>query len=196
MCFMAIKRVVLVPMTTLGVTEYIETLRDEVSKTLSEIGLGELDVLVWPDVVKPPMKCFDWDRVQYNAGCIAKYLRDLFQVIGVVESSLIIGIGYLDGYEYGYNFVFGEAVREYNVAVVFTKRLKPEFYGEQASYDLYYERLVKEILHELGHLLNLGHCSNHCVMRFSNSVREVDEKPKTYCDECGVKARSYISSTK
>ncbi len=45
----------------------------------------------------------------------------------------------------------------------------------------------KLILHELGHLLGLGHCVNYCVMRFSNNLLELDEKPDEFCEECKYK---------
>lgn len=184
------------PLTTHGVIEYIEDLASEIKEYLDDI-VGDVDVLVWPDVVKPSMKCFSWDRVQYHAGCILKNLRDLFQAMGILDSSLVIGIGYLDGFEYGLNFVFGEAQPGNHVAIVFTKRLRTSFHGDRANYNLYFERLVKETLHELGHLLSLEHCNNYCVMRFSNSVYDVDEKPRYYCDSCkAIIRQSYISRTK
>jgi archaemetzincin len=193
---MGVKRIILVPLTTHGVLEYLDALNEAIGRKLREMGLEGLDVLTWPDTLKPPMKCFDWSRLQYHGGCIVRYLREVFQLIGLVDSSLVVGVGYLDGYEYGLNFVFGEASPDQHVAVVFTKRLKPEYYGEQARFDLYFERLVKETLHELGHLMGLEHCSNYCVMRFSNSILEVDEKPAEYCGDCVLKIKNYISRTK
>ena len=192
-----LSNIILVPLTTRGVQEYIEELDAEVRGILNEAGLGNIDILVWPEVVKPPMKCFDWTRVQYHAGCLAKHIKDVFQVIGVLDKNVVIGVGYIDGFEHGLNFVFGEALPDQRVAVVFTKRLKPEFYGNHPDYNLYFERLVKEVVHELGHLLGLEHCSGNCVMRFSNSVVEVDEKPKYFCGDCKEKIkRYYMSRTK
>ena len=195
-CMVAPRRIIIVPLTTHNVLDYLEALVNEVKAALSKVGVGDIDVVVWPEVIKPPMRCFDWSRIQYHAACILKYLREVFQVIGTVNTDFIIGVGYLDGYEQGLNFVFGEAMPGQNVAAVFTRRLKPEFYGEKPSFDLYFQRLVKEVLHELGHLFNLEHCSNYCVMRFSNSVYEVDEKPVDYCESCKSKVIRYMSRTK
>jgi archaemetzincin len=47
------------------------------------------------------------------------------------------------------------------------------------------ERLVKESLHELGHVYGLDHCSNTtCPMSKSTSVFEIDAKSKQFCPRC------------
>ena len=90
-----------------------------------------------------------------------------------------------DAYAPGLNFVFGEALLAGGAAVVYTARLHQSFYGLPEDGQLYLERLLKESLHELGHALGLGHCSHpRCVMRFSNSILEVDEKAPAYCRRC------------
>lgn len=189
-------QILLVPLTTHGVVEYIDSLSADLKSKLESTGL-RVDVQVWPNSLRVPIKCFEWSRLQYHASCVIKYLRDVFQQVSVLGKIFIVGVGYLDGYEHGLNFVFGEADYLLKIAVVFTKRLRPEFYGEKPNYNLYYERLLKEVLHELGHLLGLEHCRNpHCVMRFSNSILEVDEKGSYFCENCRVQLQSYISNTK
>jgi len=130
--------------------------------------------------VEPPLDAFDWERLQYRAEDLNGVLYSLYReytgrgvkVVGVVEG---------DGYVEGLNFVFGLASPPLGVATVYTARLKgPRFP----------ERLVKEVLHELGHLLGLGHCVNpRCVMSFSNSVEEVDRKEAWFCEECSLRLR-------
>ncbi len=85
----------------------------------------------------------------------------------------------------GLNFVFGVASKTLGVCFVALPRLMlpPE--------DLFQERLRKEILHELGHTFGLTHCPNpYCVMRFSNSLMEVDAKSEAFCRTCLEKLKN------
>lgn len=164
--------------------KWVVDLEDSLSKT----GLG-FRVIVWPEVLKVSMKCFDWVRRQYVAPCVIDQLHEVFGKVG--GEKFVLGVGYLDAYDRGLNFVFGEAYPAYGVAVVFTKRLNPAYYGEEIDYNKYVERVSKEIVHELGHLLGLGHCrSRGCVMSFSNSVHEVDLKTRYFCDNCVADLRN------
>ncbi len=93
-----------------------------------------------------------------------------------------------DAYVPGLNFVFGQALLGEGVAVVYTARLYPEFYGLKSDSRLFHSRLLKEAMHEIGHALGLDHCNHsRCVMRFSNSIYEVDAKEPRYCSRCVLK---------
>lgn len=82
------------------------------------------------------------------------------------------------------NFVFGEAELNGKRAIISLYRLKPEFYGSKDD-DLFFQRVLKEAVHELGHVLGLVHCKNpKCVMHFSNSILDTDFKEWRYCDDC------------
>ena len=71
------------------------------------------------------------------------------------------------------------------VAAVYLVRLKQEFYGLEANQSLFYERLVKEAVHELGHGFGLRHCKNSkCVMYFSISLLDIDIKGRSFCSSC------------
>ncbi|CUS96705.1 matrixin family metalloprotease, partial [Candidatus Kryptobacter tengchongensis] len=67
-------------------------------------------------------------------------------------------------------------------------RLRQEFYGDKPNQKLFEKRVLTEAVHEIGHLLNLKHCSNpNCVMFFSNSILDTDRKGFLFCNGCRSK---------
>jgi predicted Zn-dependent protease len=50
---------------------------------------------------------------------------------------------------------------------------------------LLWDRLVKESVHELGHVLGLRHCPDwRCVMASTHDVERLDLKGEEYCPSC------------
>ncbi|KAL6077202.1 Archaemetzincin [Balamuthia mandrillaris] len=78
------------------------------------------------------------------------------------------------------NFVFGAGKRKMG-AFVATYRL-----GNDPNF------VVKECVHEIGHVFGLGHCVLPCVMTFSNCVAAAHQKKTTLCEACRRKV--YASS--
>ncbi|MGC9072407.1 MAG: archaemetzincin family Zn-dependent metalloprotease [Acidilobus sp.] len=135
--------------------------------------------------LQPPLTAYDWSRMQYRADLVNSWLRGaLFKAL---EGGLLaLGIVSADGYVGGLNFVFGLASQDLGVATVYTRRLLAD-----ASTELYRLRLLKEAMHEVGHLLGLAHCDNPtCVMSFSNSLGGVDRKEARFCDRCSLSLRT------
>ena len=98
---------------------------------------------------------------------------------------VILGVTGVDLTAPGLNFVFGLADPQGRAAVISLARLYPEFYGQPRDPRRFKERAVKEAVHELGHLLGLGHCPHPaCVMAFSNSLADTDRKGTGFCTTC------------
>jgi archaemetzincin len=80
-------------------------------------------------------------------------------------------------------FVFGEATLGGAWAVVSTFRLGA--FGSVEDPLPFRARLLKEAVHELGHLAGLPHCRQpDCVMAESPMPRDIDRKGVEFCDHC------------
>ena len=44
--------------------------------------------------------------------------------------------------------------------------------------------VAKECVHEAGHVLGLDHCKEDCVMRFSSTIDDAEQKPADLCHRC------------
>jgi len=128
-----------------------------------------------------PGNALDRNRLQYSS---AQILRKIIELCPP-DAKRIIGITEVDLFVPVLTFVFGQAQLDGIAAIVSTCRLRPEFYGLTPSMRITLERLDKEITHELGHTFGLTHCHNSaCVMYFSNSIREIDNKRAEFCGAC------------
>ncbi len=128
-----------------------------------------------------PKEAFDKYKEQYNAEVILEKLKGLKK-----NNKGVIGITEKDIYVRGLNFIFG--LTKNGTGMVSTARLKEEFYDRGKNFELLMERLLKETIHEIGHLFGLSHCKNStCVMSFSNSISYVDDKRDEFCKECTLK---------
>lgn len=139
------------------------------------------------EIKKPlpkPHYAYNKRRNQYCADLIlAKIKRE-----DLKKEDKILTVIDLDLYTPGLNFVFGEASLNGKAALIALPRLREEFYGLPCDKKLYYERAVKEAIHELGHTFGLTHCKNpRCVMHFSNSLSDTDQKGKEFCNDCRKK---------
>jgi archaemetzincin len=128
-----------------------------------------------------PEDSYDTNRGQYKSVHIMKALarnapEDAARILGVTEGDLAIPT---------LTFIFGQAQLDGRVAVVSLARLRQEFYGLPGDDAVLHERVVKEVLHELGHTFGLTHCADpKCVMSLATHIGLVDNKETRYCAAC------------
>ncbi|MFO8051742.1 MAG: archaemetzincin family Zn-dependent metalloprotease [Thermoplasmatota archaeon] len=112
----------------------------------------------------------------------------IFQDLNKVKRSphdLLLAVIQEDLFVPEMNFVFGQANPRLNIALVSLKRLDPLYIKEKEDMDLFKKRALKESVHEIGHLLGIGHCPNrNCAMHFSNSLADTDRKGEGLCKGC------------
>jgi len=125
-----------------------------------------------------PLAAWDARRRQYQADSILAQVQRS-------EATCALGIADLDLYVRGLNFVFGLADRGRRRAIIALPRLRQSFYSLPEDEGLFRERVMKEAMHELGHVLGLNHCADaHCVMHFSNTLADTDYKHAAFCQQC------------
>ncbi|NVM00775.1 MAG: archaemetzincin family Zn-dependent metalloprotease [Candidatus Helarchaeota archaeon] len=174
------------------------------SKTLGIILIGDVDqtigkflqqnllncfdifqkVLIFEKTEKIPKEAYNKVRGQYLSTPFLNLVKKraekekYFKAIGVTE---------VDLYVPSLNFVFGVAISR--ACMISIHRLNPKFWGVGGltNQNLFLERTLKESIHELGHTLGLSHCENYCIMRFSNTIMDTDDKPKEFCSNCSKK---------
>lgn len=150
----------------------VEILRNELEKVFS------YDFSVYARLPLPE-ECLMESRGQYDATCLLNRIMQYpgYRVLGVVSSDISFP---------GYNFLLGLAASGGRGALISVYRLR---HGDRKRY---LERMKKEAMHELGHTFGLKHCNNRCVMQFSNTVFDVDNKPPAFCEECSIKIREHL----
>lgn len=118
------------------------------------------------------------ERNQYHSTSILeRVVRPGTIALGITEVDLYIPI---------LTFVFGEAEMNGRGAIISYHRLADEFYGLPPNRPLLEERLIKEAVHELGHVWGLVHCHEdyQCVMAASHAVEKIDVKGRDFCEHC------------
>ncbi len=151
-------------------------LSDTLPERLSSIGVR---VVVSQVVLSIPSHTLDHRRGQYRA-------EPFLETLGsqVEDDMHVLGLVNLDLYVPDLNFIFGLAYRGGN-AIVALPRLNPTFYGMRPDPELFELRILKEAVHELGHVFGLAHCTDRrCVMYFSNCLSDTDRKSETICPRC------------
>ncbi|MFH0971328.1 MAG: archaemetzincin family Zn-dependent metalloprotease [Candidatus Micrarchaeota archaeon] len=133
-------------------------------------------------IVEP--SCFNHRKHKWDGGKILAQLRGEFRKTRAGQF-MVLGIFPYDMYVDSLNFVYGLAEKNGNYAIVSAFRLGEGFYGKHQNEKLYSQRILKEALHEVGHMMGLEHCKNKkCVMSFSPNILFVDKKGSEFCERC------------
>ena len=155
------------------------------------------------DPVGLPRETYDPHRRQYSSTGILRNLQSvesLKSLRGLKPPSssqpagedasrpvlpVLLAITSVDLYVPELNFVFGEAHPAERSCIISLARLGYSYQGAPVPRNIFLERALKEAIHEIGHVLGLGHCNHRtCVMFFSNSIRDTDTKLRTFCPSC------------
>lgn len=161
----------------------LDNLTNDISREFENIKLT-LDVRVELKTATSFQSSVNKRRNQWNSFKILEWLEKFRPN----KATKILGIFDIDAYTAGFDFVFGEAFYRGRVAAVYLSRLRQEFYDLKPNPSLFYERLLKEAIHELGHVFGFGHCKNsRCVMHFSTSLLDIDTKGRSFCSSCRKK---------
>lgn len=123
-----------------------------------------------------PDDAYQHGRHQYDAGRIIDALAgrrgDVPLVLGITRNDLCTPI---------LTFVFGESQLGGDAAVISLNRLA------DPQTEVICTRAAKIGLHEVGHLLGIGHCrSQECLMSFSATLEKLDRLNLWFCDACQV----------
>ena len=125
---------------------------------------------------------YDLKRDQYHSTVILEKLANTspsqtFKVAAITNKDLFIPI---------LTHVYGEAQLAGKACIVSIYRLQ-EGLSIAAIEKEFENRVLKEVLHELGHTFNLRHCNDKsCIMHYCRSIKDVDRKSDQLCRYCKI----------
>ncbi len=140
-------------------------------------------VIILEPVVLPP-SAFYAPRNRYRADSLLDYEKTLISrgveaIAGLTDKDISTTSGNIQ--DWG---VFGLGLKPGNVCVISTFRL------QSTTAKQFRERLIKVVLHEIGHNLGLPHCKNNpeCLMTdAAGTMSQVDREKKWICEKCQIR---------
>lgn len=172
---------------------------DRLGAVLEDIFMSEVHTLPAKEM---PARGYNHRREQYNSPAVLKaVIQELEKSAGSASPAYRLLVTACDLYTEELNFVFGQAQPGKSTAIISLARLEQErgtdlafviglgvsenAEGTEKISTTFFERTVKEAVHEIGHLKGLSHCPDSgCVMHFSNSLRDTDRKSRYFCSIC------------
>ena len=136
---------------------------------------------------EPLIRQYDALKIKSRLTSLAKK-NNYYRILGILD---------VDIFSKYLNFIFGIAdltkTKSLGCALISVTRLKESFYRKPENTAQFERRVLKEAIHELGHTFSLEHCENFCVMQFSNSLEDADNKPHILCETCLKKLENYLN---
>jgi len=124
-------------------------------------------------------------KTRYDANKILKKFNSKKNLLIITEKDITHKKGNIN--EYG---IFGLGYRPGVTCVVSTFRIK-----RNVNKSVFYDRLIKICLHEIGHNLGLDHCNFYkkCMMNDARgTIKQVDQEKIWLCLNCKKKIKSRI----
>jgi len=164
----------------------------------------ERDVIISKHVIIPST-LFNDEKKQYDGRKLLKFLTENMTLREVKNINLAVFDR--DIYKGNLDHLFGLASPFPKIAVISIMRMHPHFNEDYFSEGLkkrkagrfpllvkrlnstekklYYERILKEAVHGIGHTFGLIHCSSkNCIMYPSIASEDIDSKDITFCKAC------------
>ncbi len=131
--------------------------------------------------MKLPKEAYKLTTNQYFSTVILQKL----ELLKASQREVILGILEEDLYNAGDAYVIGDSDRLAKCAVVSYNRIRMEFYGLPEDDKQIFKRMLKESARHLGKVLGLRSCRNpRCVMYYSDTMYDIDQKSEKLCDIC------------
>jgi archaemetzincin len=138
-----------------------------------------------------PMHILDKSRDQFRSPQVISWIEENCEKS---DYDKILAICDADAYSASLHFVLGEAQLGGKVAVVYLKMLRTNSKDSHVGKELFFQRIHKESVHELGHIFGLEHCSlRTCPMYFSTAIDDTDFKVEQMCQSCTKEMLEQIS---
>ena len=142
------------------------------------------------DVLQPlplPEGAFMNTRRQYDAVKLINHLA----AVPSMRAPICLGLTSIDMGTPILTYVYGESQLGGRVAVVSFYRLTT------AGRKVTLARLSKLSLHEVGHVLGLGHCWEHsCLMRSIRNIDQLDVLDMAFCETCSYELSRRVGQLK
>ncbi len=164
----------------------------------------ESNVIISKHIIIPP-GLFNDEKKQYDGRKLLKFLTENITLKEVKNINLAVFDR--DIFKDNLDHLFGIASPFPKIAVISIMRMHPHFNKDyfseglkkrksgkfpllvkrlsSAEKKLYYERILKEAVHGIGHTFGLMHCSSKkCIMYPSIVLEDIDSKDLTFCRAC------------